>query len=320
MKELERLEQAADRVTDFQKSYNQKSKNVAYFVGKNLTLLVCALVPVLLVAFVWTDFGEIVFQTKMIADGVVTVVLFAVGQIMMERLGADGGKMDTEYCEAKSEFEKLLAKTNEIGTRFMGVFCDWQIDCELEQVTRFRARQLKITPKLWEKIKGMPYEDMVKEYGENKAKKIQEIKDLPPMELNEAILLYDGGALQRGSLPESAEEHLHKKSKMISDAVGLVFTGLLTVSIAITLTSDITLARVVYTAYKMVLLLFRMAKGYEDGAKAYNTVEVKRLKAKSGYLNEYIKFVTEKTYMELIDTYEELSFLKPKEEPKVEAA
>lgn len=314
MKELERLEQAADRVTDFQMNYNQKSKNVAYIVGKNLTLIVCMLVPILLIAFVWTDFGAIVFQAKMITDGIVTVVLFAVGQIMMERLGADGGKMDTEYRDARNEIDKLTFEIGKIGTRLMGVFCDWQVDCELEKATRFAARQLKISPKQWERIEGMSYEDMVKEFGENRAKKIQAIKDLPPIELNEAILLYDGGALQRGALPESAEEHLHKKSKMVTQAISLVFTGLLTVTIAITLTSDITLARVIYTAYKLVLLLFRMAKGYEEGAKAYNTIEVKRLKAKAVYLREYIKFVTEKTYLELVDQYEELQIMFPKKE------
>lgn len=314
MKELERLEEMGDRVTDFQVNYNKKSKNVAYIIGKNLTLIVCMLVPLLLVSFVWTEFGGIIFHYKMITDGIVTVVLFAVGQIMMERLGCDGGRMDTEFLEQKAEFDSLVAQVGKIGTRLMGVFCDWQIDCELEKATRFAARQLKITPKMWQSIEKMSYADMVKEFGENKAKKIQAIKDLPPIELNEAILLYDGDVLKRGSLPESAEEHLHKRSKMITQAIGLIFTGLLTVVLVITLTSDITLARVIYTAYKLILLFFRMAMGYSDGAKAYNTIEVKRLKAKSTYLREYIRFIEEKTYMELIDQYEELQMMFPKEE------
>ena len=53
-------------------------------------------------------------------------------------------------------------------------------------------------------------------------------------------------------------------------------------------------------------LLFRMAKGYERGAKAYNTVEVKNLKVRTNYLRQYIKFVEEETYLKFKDEYEEL--------------
>lgn len=315
MRELERLEGATNKVTDFQKQYNENSKNIAYFLGKNLTLIVCMLVPLLLVGFVWTDFGDMIFQTHMIMDGIVTIALFAIGEIMMVRLGSDGGKLDEEYISAKGEFDQIVKDISDIGTRFMGVFCDWTIDNELDQATRFRAKQLKFTPKMWDEIKDLSHEDLVKKYGETKAKKIQDIIDLEPIELNEAILLYDGEVLSRGSLPESGEESLHKKSQMIVSAVSLVFTGLLTVSVAITLTSDITFARVIYTAYKLTMLLFRMAKGYERGAKAYNTTEVKRLKAKVVYLRQYIKFINDKTYMELVGEYEELAYLLKKDEP-----
>ena len=306
MKELERLEESTKKVEDFQKQYNINSKNIAYLVGKNLTLFVCMLLPLLMIGFIWTEFGNVIFQTKTIVDAVLTVTLFTVGEIMMTRLGTDGGKMDEEYTEAKGVFEEFLQKTLNIGTIFMGVFCDWQIDVELEQAVKTRLRLLKMTNKQFDEIKDYTPSQLKKRYGKRKAKKLQAIIDLEPIELNESILLYNGEYDLRGGVPENGEEYIHEKKHMITTIISCIFTGLLTVTVAVTLTTDITFARVVYTVFKLMMLLFRMAKGYERGAKAYNTIEVKNLKVRTNYLRQYIKFVEEETYLKFKDEYEEL--------------
>lgn len=306
MKELERLEESTKKVEDFQKQYNINSKNIAYLVGKNLTLFVCMLLPLLMIGFIWTEFGNVIFQTKTIVDAVLTVTLFTVGEIMMTRLGTDGGKMDEEYTEAKGVFEEFLQKTLNIGTIFMGVFCDWQIDVELEQAVKTRLRLLKMTNKQFDEIKDYTPSQLKKRYGKRKAKKLQAIIDLEPIELNESILLYNGEYDLRGGVPENGEEYIHEKKHMITTVISCIFTGLLTVTVAVTLTTDITFARVVYTVFKLTMLLFRMAKGYERGAKAYNTIEVKNLKVRTNYLRQYIKFVEEETYLKFKDEYEEL--------------
>ena len=306
MKELERLEESTKKVEDFQKQYNINSKNIAYLVGKNLTLFVCMLLPLLMIGFIWTEFGNVIFQTKTIVDAVLTVTLFTVGEIMMTRLGTDGGKMDEEYTEAKGVFEEFLQKTLNIGTIFMGVFCDWQIDVELEQAVKTRLRLLKMTNKQFDEIKDYTPSQLKKRYGKRKAKKLQAIIDLEPIELNESILLYNGEYDLRGGVPENGEEYIHEKKHMITTIISCIFTGLLTVTVAVTLTTDITFARVVYTVFKLTMLLFRMAKGYERGAKAYNTIEVKNLKVRTNYLRQYITFVEEETYLKFKDEYEEL--------------
>ena len=306
MKELERLEESTKKVEDFQKQYNINSKNIAYLVGKNLTLFVCMLLPLLMIGFIWTEFGNVIFQTKTLVDAVLTVTLFTVGEIMMTRLGKDGGKMDEEYTEAKGVFEEFLQKTLNIGTIFMGVFCDWQIDVELEQAIKTRLRLLKMTNKQFDEIKDYTPSQLKKRYGKRKAKKLQAIIDLEPIELNESILLYNGEYDLRGGVPENGEEYIHEKKHMITTIISCIFTGLLTVTVAVTLTTDITFARVVYTVFKLTMLLFRMAKGYERGAKAYNTIEVKNLKVRTNYLRQYIKFVEEETYLKFKDEYEEL--------------
>ena len=303
MTELERIETAVDKTTDFQKRYNITSKGFAYILGKNLTLFICLLVPFLLIGFVWTDFGPVAIGPKILSDGILTVALFVVGEVMMTKLGSDGGKLDTEYIKAKSEYDDLVVKVGDIGSLLMGVFCDWQIELEMKQAIHSRLRILRMTPAMWDEVKDLSYEEWKQCYGKEKAKKLLEIRELKPIELNEAILLYDGDKAARGGVPVSAEEYLKSKSHFISTLIACIFTGLLTVTVVVTLTQDITFARVLYTMFKLIMLLFRMAKGYDRGARAYNTVDVRQYRARTNYLRQYITFIRDKIYLNLEDKY-----------------
>jgi hypothetical protein len=307
MADLERIEMQLDRAEDFQKRYNVRAKGLATIIGKNLTLFVCMLVPFLLIGFIWTDFGPVEIGPRLLSDGVLTVSLFVVGEVMMTRLGADGGKLDTEYIKSKDEYDELVRKVGEVGALLMGIFCAWQIDLEMEQAIHSRLRILRIPPKVWIEIKDLPRAELERMYGKAKAKKILEIRELKPIELNEAILLYDGDRSGRGGVPISAEEYLKSRSHFIKTFIACVFTGLLTVTVAVTLTQDITFARVIYTIFKLVMLIFRMAKGYDRGARAYNTIEVRQYKARSNYLRAYVKFVTDKIYLKVGDRYGDVS-------------
>lgn len=303
MADLQRIEMQLDRAEDFQKRYNVRSKGLAMIIGKNLTLFLCMLVPFLLIGFIWTDFGPVAIGPKLLSDGILTVSLFVVGEVMMTKLGADGGKLDAEYIKSKGEYDGLVVKVGEVGALLMGIFCDWQIDLEMEQAINARLRILRMTPQMWAEVKDLPTPELERRYGKTKAKKLIEIRNLKPIELNEAILLYDGDRTMRGGVPVSAEEYLKSKSHFIKTLIACVFTGLLTVTVAVTLTTDITFARVIYTVFKLVMLIFRMAKGYDRGAKAYNTVDVKQYRARSNYLRAYVKFVTDKIYLKLGDKY-----------------
>lgn len=307
MEELKRIEPSDGAATDFQKRFNVNQKRAANIIGKNLTLFVCMLLPLLLIGFIWVDLGAILFDTKIIGDGAITVCLLIVGEIMMTRLGTDGGKLDADYTTTKSEYDDILQKVQQTGTMLLGVFCDWQIDVELQQAIHYRLRLLRMMPKQYEEIKDLNKKQLQKKYGKEKGRKLFAIINLAPIELNEAILLYNGEHTARGGVPESGEAFLNRKSHIISTVIGSVFAGLLTVSIAMTLTSDISIARVIYTVFKLTMLLFRMASGYSRGAKAYNTVEVRQLKAKTNYLYQYQKFMEDKMYMGLGDKYGDIS-------------
>lgn len=313
--ELEQIEEAESRITSFQKNYNINSKQATHIIGRNIKLFVCVLLPLILIGFVWTEFGGIILQVHTLIDVIFTVALFTVGEMLMTSIGADGGKFDGEYITARSELDEIIKEISKVGTLFLGVFCDWQIDLELIQATRFRVRKLKMTPKTFDSIKDLPYHTLVERYGKSKAKKIQAIIDLEPIELNEAILLFDGGRLERGGVPISGDEHINDKKHRTATLLKCFFTGLLAINIFLTFTTDISIARVIYTVFKLTLLLFRMAKGYERGARAYNTIEVKHLKARINYLREYIHFMNKKIYLKLADKYEEIKDLMGDFEP-----
>lgn len=314
MSELERIVEAEDKITSFQKKYNSNSKSASSIIGRNLKLFIVILLPLILIGFVWTEFGGILFQVHTIFDVIFTVALFIVAEALMTSIGSDGGKFDADYLSAREELDNVIKEVFKVGTLYLGAFCDWQIDLELVQATRFYVRKLKMTPKMFEEVKEMPYNKLVEKYGKSKAKKIQKIIDLEPIELNEAILLFDGGKLERGGVPESGDEHINDKKHRTKTFLKCFFTGLLAINILLTFTTDISIARIIYTVFKLVLLLFRMFKGYERGSRAFNRIEVKHLKARTHYLRNYIQFVTDKIYVKLADKYEEIRDLMAENE------
>ena len=306
MEELEKIQEAEDRFTSFQKEYNTNSKSVTHILGRNIKFFVVCLLPLILIGFVWTEFGGVIFQLHTIFDVIFTVALFTVGEILMTSIGADGGKYDPEYVSARLELNDIIKEVSTIGTLFLGVFCDWQIDLELIQATRFRVRMLKMTPKQFDQIKELSHDQLVNKFGRKKAKKIQAIIDLEPIELNEAILLFDGGRLERGGVPESGDEYINDQKHRTATILKCFFTGLLAINILLTFTTDVSIARIIYTVFKLTLLLFRMAKGYERGAKAFNRIEVKHLKARTHYLRGYVQFMNDKVFVNLADKYDEI--------------
>jgi hypothetical protein len=298
------MEEPKDKFKDFQNNYNSKTKTVARIFSSNLILFVCLLLPLFLIGTVWTDFGAPVFGVKFISEGIVTVGLFIVGESLMMRVGADGGKLDPEYTTARKEFDTLISNANQVGTMLMGVFCEWQIDLELKHATEVRLRRLKMTPEELENAKAMSRKKLIKKYGNTKAMRILEYLNLEPIELNESSIMYDDTFdKSRGGVPFGGDTFLRKKMLSWKMVISCAFTGLMTVSVVMTLTSDANFSRVMYTVFKLIILLFRMVFGYNTGAKAYNTVEARQLKVKSHYIREYLRFVEEKTYLKLGDKY-----------------
>ena len=59
-----------------------------------------------------------------------------------------------------------------------------------------------------------------------------------------------------------------------------------------------------------------MFKGYDDGAKAYHTVEVRYLDSKSEYLEEFVIFVDDKIYIKIANEYTDINRIMGLETPE----
>lgn len=306
--ELEKIPEKKSRLTNWQERYNTETKSMVAVVGANLALYICILIPILLIGFIWTDIGEPVIGVGLLSDGAVTIALFIIGELMMSKVGADGGKLDAEYIEAKAEHKSLIKKVNEIGTMLMHPFCEWQIDIEYQETVTSRLKYVGLSVSEWQKVKDKSLRELKTMYGDKRGRAIYNISHTKPVELNEAMLMFDNEDMNaRGGIPMSGEAFLKKKSHSISMIAGTAFTCLVTVSFAVSLTKDISFARVMYTALKLVGLLFRMVQGYARGAKAYNSIEVRQLQTKSSFLRQYIRFVEQKLYLNLGDRYGDIS-------------
>jgi hypothetical protein len=70
------------------------------------------------------------------------------------------------------------------------------------------------------------------------------------------------------------------------------------------LAQEVSVGAIIYTIFKIALLLCRMYSGFARGSKAYNTVEPKALSDKIKYLYLYIEFIDKKIYLKIKDRYD----------------
>jgi len=199
MNGLEKIPTGRDQWVERQKKYNLASKNIIGILGANLSLFVCILLPMLLIGFIWTDVGAPELGIGLVSDGVVTVALFITGELLMMNVGADGGKLDNDYQEAKGIYTSLTARVNELGTMLLHVFCEWQIDIEYHEAVSARLKALMLTKEEWHKLKDRPYKELESRYGKRKAKAILAINGIEPIELNEAVLMYEDEVINNPS-------------------------------------------------------------------------------------------------------------------------
>lgn len=290
------------------KSYNEKQKNLAKTIGQNLSLYICIMIPMLMVGLIWTESSLPTIGWGLLGDGLLTVALFVIGERSMLSVGVTGGKMDDEYLDVRKTFRTIVNKVRSVGVLMLDPFCDWAIDQELIRAKKTRLRRLGIKyTEYQERYEGKTLEELREMVNLEKAVKIAEIANLKPIDLNPEMLMTENyGNRDRRDIPEGAEHYIDRKRYGWRGLTISVLTGLFTVAISLSLTTDITIARVLYTVVKLVALMYRMTKGYSNGAKAYNTMQVNHLTAKIEYLGDYLEFVENKIYLRVADQYPDI--------------
>ncbi len=305
MKLIENEQTSTERMLARQKAHNDRSKSIAKIFGANLSLYICMMIPALLVGFIWTDTGLPHIGWGLLCDGAVTVFLFFLAEYSMIQVGISGGRLDDEYVRYHDEYIALTSKVLKLGTALMYPFCEWQIEAEHIRAVKDTLRAVGVAYDDWEKrYRHMSEDELVSELGARKTAAVISACRLEPIELTPDMILTDGPIRKgRGGVSESGFEYIERKKRSWRHVLIGSLSALFTVMIALTLTSDISLARVLYTFAKLCTLFFRMSSGYASGARAFNTVEVTHLQSKLALEYAYIEYIEKELYLNFGDRY-----------------
>lgn len=326
-REERRAMEVEDRI-ERQREHNERQKRFAKTIGENFAAYSLVAIMALMIGSIWSEVGIFSNWRKFIGDALVTIVLYVLADVCASHIGTGGGKLDAEYIKNHEEYLTLRDTVRRAGIVLMDAFCDWQIDVEYEYYLRKRCKDLKIDYKeymdkyhgksLEELSRMFPLEDVKgsdakgKVFGtirnvktSDKAMKVFELSQIKRIELTPDILMTDGKVRnKRGGVGISGEEYVENHT------IGkkhILITALFAVVAAVpvfTLVREVTVGMIIYTIFKIALMLYRMYCGYSRGAKGYNTVDPKHLQDKIKYLYLYLEFLEKKIYLELADKYD----------------
>lgn len=321
-----------ERRTERQKEHNDRQKRIAKVVGENFATFGLFAVMVLMIGSIWTEFGIFTDWQKFLSEALVTIVLYILADFYAASLGTLGGKLDDDYVKNHEEYLTLRQTVRNAGVVLMDMFCDWQIDVEYEYYIRRRCKALKIDYKEYvEKYSKMSLEelsDMFTHKGEEKpkfkitrpistgiavykyakqsddAKNIFYLRSIQHIELTPELLLTDGRVRnKRGGVSMSGEEYVEKHTVGAKHIFATALFAIIAAIPVVKLAQEFTLAMLIYTIFKIALMLYRMYAGYSRGAKGYNSIDPLRLQSQMHYLNLYMEFLNKKIYLSLKDKY-----------------
>ena len=284
---------------DRKKEFNNRQKSLMKLVGENLASYACLLIVVLLIGLIWTDIGISFKWTTLLTDSAVSIILFIVAEYLTSKIGAKGGKLDDTYLRIHQEFLSLRDSVVKAGITQMDSFCDWQVDVEYEFYIKKKCKEYKIDYKTYtEKYSLMSLDALAKELPTDKVAAVVALNKVSRIELTPDMLLTDGKQRsERGNLPLSGEEYVEKHTTGWQHVLMTVLSAVVTAVPVFTLTQDMSIGRVIYTIFKLAMLIQRMYNGYANGALAFNTIEPKHLQVKIRYLNLYLEYLGN-TYVE----------------------
>lgn len=299
---------------DRQREFGQVQKSVMKLLGDNMATLGAILIVIFFVGYIWTDFAININIQTVIIDAVISIACF----ILMEKLwaynGIKGGKLDKEYIAANEAYIALRKEVIKLGTTLIDVFCAWQVEIEYNEYIRKKCNELRVDYKDYtERLSKMTLEEIQAEYPHS-AQKIFDLQNAPRIELSGQLLLTDGNkAIARRGISISGADYVKQQTVGFWNIGLTVVAAFCSAGVTFVMNDGASWALVMYTIGKLILLAWRIFKGYSEGAKAYNTIEVSHLQGKSLYLERYKEFIENKTYLQLGDRYGEI--IVPEEKP-----
>ncbi len=270
-------------------------KKLIGIVGKNLLSYLCLLAPVAVIGCVWFDVSPVVALRKL-SGGIPFVAVLVFAEWAMIEIGREAGKRDKDMLAERDAFLAIRGRVIEVGTARMSQFCDEEIPLELEDARKTACRRLGLDYKVYlekyAKLGELGKGDLRKTIGDRViAAKVYAVNMIKPIELSEELILNDSHARRgRGGIGKTGDEYIDRKrglrSTISSILSVLVFTGIV-VGPAMTFSWEL----VVYTLWALMILIYRMARGYKDGVAAYAVVQVKNYRDRSRYCEKYLEWI-----------------------------
>ncbi len=304
---MERITDTRDREYKI-KHRNEQAKQMAKNITRNLYTYLCIAIPILLIGTIWTEFTLPSLGWGLMGDGILTVALFVIGERLAVEIGSFGGKLDEEYLTAKARYAEAAKGAKARGIPMLTPFCEWQVDVEFERARRARCSRLRIKYETYTaEYEGKTLEELKRIMPIEKAIQVDRINKMEPIVLTADMLLFTGNGHDRREITISGDEYKDKKIYGRKGLIISIVTCVICVGLPLAFIGGTTLSKVVYTFGKFAVLLFRMFKGYSDGAKAYHTIEVRHLNSKSEYLEEYADFYDKKIYLTIASEYTQIN-------------
>ena len=303
-----------------ERKHNENAKRLAKTITQNLYTYLCIAMPLALILTIFTDFTLPTLGWSLAGDGILTVALMVCGERLMVKLGAFGGKLDDDYEDAKKRYKTACAEAKKRTVALLMPFCEWQIDQEFERAKRARCAHLRIKYEVYmAEYAGKTLEQLKAMLPLEKAVQVDRINKLEPIELTPDMLLYNcSSSRDRRDIKMSGEDYEHSKIYGRKGLVVSVVTCVIMVGLPLTFSGAVTMSKIVYTLGKLAVLLYRMFKGYSNGAKAYHTVEVRHLDSKTDYLEEFVGFVDDKIYLVIANEYTQINKILGIDSPEVQ--
>lgn len=309
-----------------QKEHNDRQKRLARAIGENFASFSLLAIMALTVGSIWTETGLFASVQRFLGDAAITVVLYVLADVCASFIGTQGGKLDDDYIKDHEEYLALRARVRAAGLSFMDMFCDWQTDVEYEYYLRRRCRDLKLDYNEYiEKYRGCGMDELLAAFppddsrggflgrifgmvsrarASTTAAKVFALGQIKPIELTADILMTDGKArFARGGVPTSGEEYVERHTVGASHIFVTALFAVIAAVPVFELRERFSVGMLIYTVFKLALMVFRMYRGFSRGARAFNSVEPKHLQSKIKYLYLYLEFLENKTYESLRGKY-----------------
>lgn len=275
-----------------QKLRNDKSKYWAAVIGQNMSLAVCLMIPVFVIALIWTETTPIELGASLAMQTFLTAALFIFAEWSAINVGIPSGKLDDDYIRLQELFAKRKAEVKARGILKMGVFCEWQVDEELVSAKKSLCRKFKIDWRSYcADMAHLSEAELIDRYGKIRGREIWHINNLDTIELTPELILDENRDGFRGGISISGDDYVSKQKYGWMNLAKTVLTIVLTVGIGFVFAPGVTWGKIVFTFYRLIAIFMRMKVGFDKGARAYNKIEVQHRESQIYYMDKYEEFL-----------------------------